>query len=367
MILEISTIQTILDGFYHSDTRIGLIGGIVGTQINKFVLDASAATTPFNSTLIINGCYDYIGLMDKTMPNVIHWTNAVVSRPIESFNEKSLDVWDCKYDKNERYETRYAINELVNQFSNIIVLEAQCIPRQVINILAKETTGRIMFVTDPYEDNWITQGTLDLEDYPILVDTLSNLSANHALARSLVGFDTRSIDRGVKCSFKEIKSIRKNSFGKIDDCQYVTNNCDILCENDLKFINMDAYKKNMKVMISDNRVYATPTFINGRQIVLGPDMFLIAKDLNHKPFQKWQLFNSNHIVDVSISPDRGRLTILREPGTIAVHPANIITPRDVKFHRFNNIVVLAEYKLRAETQYSLLKNATNVTMIEKFN
>ena len=64
MLVEISEMNSILSDFIHSaNSKEIIVGGIAGTEIEKYVLDAVTEVYEFRKVLVLNGCQDYIGMM----------------------------------------------------------------------------------------------------------------------------------------------------------------------------------------------------------------------------------------------------------------------------------------------------------------
>ena len=83
MLIEISEMLDYLDDFVDGDVKETLVGGIAGTEINRFAIEAATKHHDFKKVLVIEGCQDYIGILKNPIDNVKHWTDLCVEEIME--------------------------------------------------------------------------------------------------------------------------------------------------------------------------------------------------------------------------------------------------------------------------------------------
>lgn len=363
MIVEISEMINYLDEFADGDLKETLVGGIAGTEINKFAIDAATRHHKFNKVLIIEGCQDYIGLMKNPLPNVKHWGDLFVEDVIEPL--VPFDPWKPKVAQPNAvptYTNRIDVEKL-SHYEMMVVFDAQLIPRRIQSAISYTFSGQIIWVYDPAEPNGHT--LVNQQNIPVVIDTLRKLSPILALARDALGIETRAVDRKVKGSVVETSKMNKRSIGKIDDKQYVGNDYDFT--TDILNKQYDSpFRKNQRVLVSSDIVDMMTE--NGvRKTTIGYNSMLVIENPNSKPLMKLRLYNSKTYYFGDITYDRtSNIRALMRRDQIRVRPANIIVPDEVKYHRYNHTVVVLGYPLNRYEKYSVLKNSNNVTVVNKF-
>lgn len=352
-----------LDDFADGDLKETLVGGIAGTEINKFAIDAATRHHKFNKVLIIEGCQDYIGLMKNPLPNVKHWGDLFVEDVIEPL--VPFDPWKPKVAQPNAvptYTNRIDVEKL-SHYEMMVVFDAQLIPRRIQSAISYTFSGQIIWVYDPAEPNGHV--FVNQQNIPVVIDTLRKLSPILALARDALGIETRAVDRKVKGSVVETAKMNKRSIGKIDDKQYVGNDYDFT--TDILNKQYDSpFRKNQRVLVSSDIVDMMTE--NGvRKTTIGYNSMLVIENPNSKPLMKLRLYNSKTYYFGDITYDRtSNIRALMRRDQIRVRPANIIIPDEVKYHRYNHTVVVLGYPLNRYEKYSVLKNSNNVTVVNKF-
>lgn len=359
MLYEINQMIDYLDEFFSGSHHATLVGGIAGTQIERYVLDAATKTTPFTKVLVLNGCQDYIGIMKERLPNVLYYADILVEEIIDGLN--IIDPWKPRITQDYvesawRFDTRK-----ISAYDIIVVLNSQLVPRAFSRELSNVFSGKIIHVTDPLEYG----ECYGFDEMPVIVDHLEKVSPMIALARSVFGFDSRSIDRKVAGSLTETNRINKRSIGKIDDCQYVTNDWDLLSDIREKQLNAP-FRKNQKVIVNGGyrQDYISISSINtDERVSLTPSTMLVISNPSTRPLMQMRIYNSKIVCGVDVSYGNGKPIALYKKGVVEVHPANIITMNEAMKHRFNKVTLILGRPLEKPTKYSILKNSTNVTVV----
>ena len=359
MIIEINEMIDCLEKFFDSSRKETVVGGIAGTQIERYVIDAATATTSFSKILVVNGCQDYIGMMKEPLPNVLFWADLFITDMIDPLIP--YDPWKPKIYNPEAEYVQRVNTRLLSGYDVILIFNTHLIPSFALKAVSDNFSGQIVYVTDPLEYNgreisW----RLGIDDFPVISDHLEKVSPMIALARSVFGFDTRAVDRKVKGTLTEANKIGKRSIGKIDDKQYVTNDYELLRE--IQQRQYDApFRKNQKVVVNEDLIDVM--LENGvRKASLTGNSMLVMQNPTSKPLMKLRLYNSKIIYAADVTYAKG---VMKHKGTISVTPANIIDVSHLTHHRFNNVVfVLGDHTSKTE-QYTVLKNSNNVIIVNR--
>lgn len=376
MIYELNEMIDHLDHFFESSHRVTMVGGIVGTPIERFVLDAATKTTPFSKVLVLNGCQDYIGLMKTRLDNVLYYADIVIDNIVDSF--LPIDIWkpsilrpDTEY--SQRFDT-----VLLSRFDIIVVFNTQLLPASFVTGLNNTFSGKIIYVCDPLECNeFLNPGNTDCIyhntgfDVPTIVDSLEKLSPIMAMARNVFGFETRSIDRKVGGTISEIRKINKRTVGRIDDCQYITNDFQLLLDVQQKQKD-SPFRKNQKVLVFNDttRSVLRSTSTTGERISLTNNSMLVVSNPNSRPLMQMRVYNSKSICGVDVCYTNDDIPIAIRPiGSLHVVPANILATHSIAVpgHRFNKTVLILTSPLTKSIKYSILKNSNNVIVVDNIN
>ena len=363
MICEINNMIEYLDEFFNNSHKEFTVGGIAGTQIEKFVLDAALQTTVFDKILVLNGCQDYIGLMKNPMPNVKFWGDLFIDQTVDPFIP--YDPWKPKIlNPREEYVKRIDVQELV-KYDVIIIFNAHYIDDDVLKAFSDNFSGKIVYVIDPIEAKDIIHSRLGFRtNTPIVVDHLEKVSPMIALARASIGFDSRAVDYKVRGTLTETNKINKKTIGKIDDKQYITNNFDIYREVYDKYLDLPI-RKNQRLIVRDN-IVDVMFADNHRKATLVRDSMIVVDNMNTRPLMKMRVYNSKTIYSVDVTYMDG---MMKPKNAITVEPGNILYAYDRNFikHRYNHtVMILGSNELSKAARYALLKNSNNVTIVNRF-
>lgn len=375
MIYELNQMIDYLDNFFESSHRVTMVGGIVGTPIEKFVLDAALKTTPFSKILVLNGCQDYIGFMKERLDNVLFYADILVSEIIDSYIP--VDVWKpSMYAPTTEY-TRRLNMDLLSYYDIIVVFNAHIVPNDVIGSLNKNFGGKIVYVVDPLETTSIS-GIVDNVyrhtrfNVPTIVDSLTKLSPIMAMARNVFGFETRAIDRKIDGTVTQVSKINKRVIGRIDNCQYITNDFKLFKDVQCKQIN-SGLRRNQKLIVSNGTDVFTTTTTSGEKVSLVNGSMLVVSNPNTRPLMQMRIYNSRMVcgidVDISHLYENPPLAICPQ-GVIDVTPGNImdVYQTTVISHRFNKVVLILDGKLdNLSAKYSILKNTNNLIVVDGNN
>ena len=363
MLVEIQQMIDYLDDFVESDIKETLVGGIAGTEINKFVIEAATKHHDFKSVLVIEGCQDYIGLMKNPISNVKHWSDLCIEEVIPPL--VPFDPWKPRVEQ-PRSVPEFANRidgQMLDQYEMMVVYDTQLIPYDIRKGLSDYFKGQIIWVYDPAEHDAIMCGVRQF-DIPVVVDTLRKLSPILAMARDAIGVETRAIDHKVKGSVVETSRMNKRSIGKIDDKQYVTNDWEMADEIN-KRQSESPFRKNQRVLVK-RRSVDMMNELGIRKASLGYNSMLVIDNPNGNPLMKLRLYNSKTTYYGDLTYRHTGLDPIMRRDQIPVQPANIIDLDDFNYHRYNHTVLVLTHPLKPKEKYSILKNSNNVTVVNKF-
>ena len=372
MIVEINEMIDSLEEFFDSNGHYMCVGGVVGTEIEKFVLDVATEKTDFSRILILNGCQDYVGLLKTPLTNYRFWSDAFVSTISEEPPSMYIkdDEWLPKiYKKQISYVNKFDEN-LCNEYDVIIIDNAHLIPWMYADKIIDSFCGKIVAIVDPietsltYNPGFIKRSTL------VITDTLVKTSPMIALARSIVGIETRSIDKNAKGTFTTIESMSSRSIGKMDDKQYIASNADLVGEIGRKQVS-SVLKKDQKLfvsVVSSISEIVSDDKLCGNSIAYGS--MLVVDNPNRKPLMpmKMRLFNSKRkcYVDTMYESEQSLgmcNAYTPKRGTVMVRPANILSVSDATHHHYNNSIFIIDDTTTNVEKYAVLKNSINATFV----
>lgn len=361
MIYEINQMIDYLDEFFKGSQKETIVGGIAGTQIEKFVLDSALQTTTFNKILVVNGCQDYIGIMKKPMPNVVFWGDLFMEVIVDPLIP--VDPWKPRiFNPREEYVKRIN-SQMIAAYDIMVVLNTHLVPYDMLKAISENFGGKIVYVTDPLDiasDGMIHIGSI--KEMPVVVDHLEKVSPMIALARSTVGFESRAVDYKVKGTLTETNKIGKRTIGKIDDKQYITNDWGLYKEI-TKRQEETPFRKNQKVIVNEDIVDVMYE-MGQRRATLVKGSMLTIENATSNPLMRLRLYNSKTIYAADVTYMSGTM---KTKGSVSVIPGNIMYFTDsFPYHRYNHTVAVLCYKLGKRHMYSLLKNSNNVTIVNRF-
>lgn len=360
MIYEINQMIDHLDDFFKNSHKETIVGGIAGTQIERFTLDAALQTTSFDKILVVNGCQDYIGLMKKPMQNVMFWGDLFIEQIVDPLIP--VDPWKPKiFNPREEYIRR--INtQILSMYDIVIVFNAHLVPYQMLKVLSENFGGKIVYVLDPVEGDLCTSYNMGINDMPVIVDHLEKVSPMIALARSSIGYESRAVDYNVRGSLTETTKFNKRSIGKIDDKQYITNDYELYREVFERQLD-SPFRKNQKVRVVDNNIDVM--YENGqRHATLVNGSTLVIENPSSTPLMRLRLYNSKIIYAADVTYQNG---VMKPKGSVSVVPANILNhEEDFIKHRYNHTVLILNHEISKRSRYNILKNSNNVTIVNRF-
>lgn len=332
-----------------NSNKLLTVGGIAGTSLFKYAIQSCMKSTPFDKILVVDGCQDYIGLLRKPVPNYIYYLDL-----FRSFEIPNLTTLMNPYDRpliRPIPEYQLVLDEsMIVRYDALIVQNAHLIPRELLDAITTNFRGNVLHIVDPND----IYGEL-YPNIPTLYDALTKQSGLIAFARSMYGIETRSVDRKVRCDFKQVKMNRRG-IGKIDDKQYITNSETVLQAIREKQLQTQ-FRRNQKFLVAHKHVQFMNDQ-NGVPIVIGPNAMLSIMTAS-KPLMKLRIHSSTRQVYSSLSYMEGAAGLY-------VKPANIITLEEAMHHRFTSVVmVLGEEPMTVRQWYSLMKIA-NIISITKY-
>lgn len=347
-ICEIHEMIELLEDFYNKPLqRTIVVGGIAGSFIFKHAIDAALTVYPFEKTLVVEGCQDYIGIAKCQMHNFVYYADLftdVLFDPLQPYDPFKPVMFNPKPSYGKRLNMM-----MIEKYDLIIINDAHLIPRVYIDSIVKNYYGKVCIIVDPFDIN----GEM-YTGCPTITDSLNKLSPMIGLARETYNVDTRAIDRTVKGSITESK-ISKRSIGKIDDKQYVTNDeylLDLVRHKQLQSV----FRKNQKLFVTSERINSNIEEGQRGQALTKNSMCVIVS-ASSKPLMKLRLFNSKMFC-------YGDVSYLDNPpeNVIQVKPANILTLEESAYHRYNSTVLICNDPITQRQKYSILKNSNNITI-----
>lgn len=351
MILEISEMINLIEDHFKSEwcsDQVLTVGGIIGTSIFKHGLHACLRYIPFEKILVLDGCQDYIGLLRKPVFNYRYYLDLFRSIEIPTIDQIHHPLYRSMVQPLPDYQMTMDESMVIN-YDALIVNNAHLIPTMYLDALCKTFRGKVLLVVDPLD----CMGEKYYNHIPTLYDSLTKQSKITALAREMYDVPTRSIDRKVKCDFRQMK-MQKRSIGKIDANQYVTNSPSILASIQEKQLQSQP-RKNQKFVVAHKHVQ----FMQNQDHVLcaiGPHTMLSITTVS-KPLMKLRIHSSTSNVYTNI-------TYMDNHNALYVKPANIISLEDALYHRFQSVVmVLGEEPMTNRMWYSLMKIANTITVV----
>lgn len=352
MVIEINEMIDVLDDFCRNDKHSIVVGGIAGTEIERYTLESVTGVTSWDKVLVLQCCQDYMGLMKEPLPNVMFYGDLFYDEMVDPLIPR--DPWRPEiFNSAAEYVTKIRSDRIAN-YEFIVVLNAHLICNgRWREMIEDNFSGKIIYIVDPIEEHVSTS-------VPTITDTLMKVSPMIALARASIHIDTRSVDRKVPGTLNEVNKMSKRSIGKLDDKQYVTNDIRLLYEIREKQ-EQSSIRKNQKVLFGFDRPIISNANSNGL-VTLIPGSMLVVKNPNSRPLMTHRVYNSKTeiFMDISYLPDA-----LLPKSTTQVIAANIITINDMKHHRFNHTVMCMrdDSRLAPYEKYILFKNSNNVTIV----
>ena len=354
----------LLEDFVNSSRKVIMVGGMVGTEIERYAIEAALRTTGFKNVLILNGCQDYIGLMKKNLPNVIYWGDLFYEEPIDS--SIPYDPWKPKCMNPVQEYGEFIDYRILVKYDFMVILNSHLIEPLTIDKIIRNFGGQIIMVCDPFEKMVYEYASITSQgDIPIICDTLRKVSPMIALARAVYEQKSRGIDTRVAGAFTEIKRFhKKNIINKtVNFRQYVTTDPELYHDmvEEQKSIPV---RKNQTFMVIKDIVDLNLDDSGSRNNSLTKKSMIIAQDIETEPLKKFRIYNSKKIYFCDITYDTSPRTYRY---LIPVIPANLIMLEDVMYHRFKQMTVIADHPLTRAERYTLFKNSNNVSIVDKKN
>lgn len=359
MIVQINEALDIIDSFMKSPSQLLTIGGCVGTTMLKHVMDTVTAYCSFPQILVIEGCQDYVEMQKRRIPNHIFYGEAMYTAFQEHLDEDA-DLPRFLQREPAMYNTiSPAKFNMMKKYPVIIINDMHLIEFPFDNaIRSLGYSGKIINIVDPFD---VYVGAVNFTHVPTVVDTLSVISPIQAYARSIIGVETRAVNKLAFNKVKDIKRIPLRAVGKIDDKQYISNDIELVQNIRAKQIQA-GFKRNQRVICSSFNINS---YKNEDKTV--DHMFIqksMATIINPKPSNglttKIRLYNSRNVMFSDITFNQGCLH-----HQISVLPGNILTTAEAAYHKYeNSVLVLTDNgkQLSKRELYSVLRNANNLAI-----
>ena len=364
MIVEISEMNSLLSDFIHDANKKEIIvGSIAGTEIEKYVLDAVTEVYDFKKVLILNGCQDYIGMMTNPLPNVMYYGDVLNQEYIDP-PRNMTSPWISRLEQPEPFKTEIIDVNKINKYDAVVVFNSQLTNITTAKRISEAAAGPVIFVIDAVEGrSWVFG--MDYASIPVISDTLIKVPPIIAMARRLVGFDTRHINTKAKGTVNEVEKMNQRSIGKLDDKQYVSEDYELINLVRDKQYNAPLRKNQKLVVTTDIDIMLADD--NTRQ-TLTADSMLVVDNANSRPLQRFRLYNSKIMYASRVIYNKTYNRFLNTRTDVQVEPGNIIYGYQFKKHRFNHTVFInsTNHYLNDVDKYSLLKNSINLTIVKSW-
>ena len=362
MVVEVDQMISLIHDFVvTSNDKAMVVGGVAGTEIERFAIEGMTEVHDFHKILIIQCCQDYMGIMKNPIPNVKFMGDIllpdILDHPFQRINpfKPRVENPDVKFGVKINFD-------LLNRYEGIVILNAHLMPNQMAADIMEKGPGPQLYVVDPIEDQFWSRMTFHIENLPVITDTLLKVSPMIALARDTIGVDTRAINNKIKGSLTQINKMSRRTVGKIDDKQYVC--CDYELLEDIKRKQEESpFRKNQKVIVHGT-IDVMVDDSNERQTLMSGSM-LVVHNAGSRPLMRLRLWNSKIIYATNIVYGKSYNRWMTGKSDVIVDAANIINTYDFMRHRYQHSVFINTENARAskDTMYSLLKNSNNVTIV----
>lgn len=353
-IIEISEMIDQLQDFACNDEQIFYCGGIVGTEIFRYVTKAALLTLRKNKQIMfIDGCQDNVVIhRKKSFPiNYVYYRDLF----IDVLSLSTRDTFSPQYDPVSYSVTKFLDKNKFFGIDAIIINNAQLMEYEYLQEILKSVNCKVFVISDPFD-----VGGLPFSVYPTLTDSLLKQTYITSYARHLYGVDSSAVDKRIKCGIVKIK-LAKRSYGRMDSSQHVTNNSVILEEVNNRQI-MLPFKKNQKFIITDDRSDVSYDIDLKEGVTNFHRGSLITLENRQGDAPTFRLHNSQLCRQMFITYKQ---TSEIYAGT-SVIPANMISVEDAVFHRFRDTTFVfdTDSPLDISSRYSIIKNTNFLKLIE---
>lgn len=355
-IISINQMIDYIEDFINDNMRLStVIGGMVGSNIGRYVLDTVTDKYNIDKICIMEGCQDYMGFDKNTLTNHVFYGDIFYDMICDNPLNKDYDPFTINLYPNKMvYDTCINI-EMLNKYDMLIINDTHLIPEFYYLSIINNFRGKIISIVDPFD----IDGERFMSVYTV-TDSLCKLSSMVTLARATYNVDTRFIDKHAKGYIHE-NNISIRSIGKIDDNQYITNNndiCSIVRSKQLQ----SKFRKNQKLLVTSNRVNTRTDNKTMKCISLPRNSIITIQStaLMNSLYMKFRLYSSKTIInDISVSYIAESDSI----NSIQVKPANILCLNESHFHRYKHtVLVIDDMPVTQREKYSILKNSLDLTV-----
>lgn len=337
-----------------------VIGGMIGTNLMNDALNSALAYYSLNDILFIQGCQDYIDLLNEKNCQVynqyIYYAELFTEVMIDSIVQH--DPFKPRI-LNPTNEYKKIINtQILQNYSVIIINDTHLIPDAYLDTICQNFIGKIICIVDPFD----VYGE-SYSNVPTVVDSFNKITPVNALARETYGIETRIINKKAKGVISTAK-LGIRSIGKIDNKQYITKDPEIIDMVRHKQLRVPI-RKNHKVFVTGNALYES---LNSNSVmkhnVVTKNSMVLVDTVQTKPLMKLRIYSSSRTF-------YGDLVYIDEPFVrhqcnILCKPANILSVDESVFHRYKHTVLVStdgsHFTLRE--RYSILKNSMNITIVK---
>lgn len=355
IITESEMIDLLNDYLDSSSLKPMIVGGIIGTDLFQYAIDAATSYTKFEKVLVVEGIQDFIGLHEKiAYGNHRFYAELFENRLVMVPRDKtSLESFFLK-DPVEKVPT---INTAIH--ANVMIInDAHVIPENYLKQLIYGHRTKVICIVDPFDI-----GGEPYANVPTIVDTLHKLPNLMIRARGVYNIDSRAMDKTVSSILDKAK-VQPRSVGRIDENQYITND-----DNLIKLVHdrqrEQPFKKHQKLMIRDkyiiHSVVKDDSLIRHDFPLTEHSMITIAQTGVNMLYLRMRVWSSKAYIYAKPTYDK-----IGTAGNIHVDPANVLSVHDAHYHRYKHAIYVPNgvASLTRRECYALLKSTTHLTIAE---
>ena len=356
VITESNMIDLLNDYFDSECIKPIVVGGIVGTNIFQFALDAATSYTEFERILIVEGIQDVIGLH----ADIMYGNHKFYG---ELFDNRLINVPRDKSSLENFFSVADPIRHVPvlkpNIRANVMIInDAHMIPKEYLDQILTGCRIKVVCIVDPFDING--EG---YSNVPTVVDTLHKLPNLMIRARGVYGVESRALDKSTSSILDKVH-LTQRSIGKQDENQYISTD-----EKLIKLVQNrqreNPFKKHQKLIVRDKHIIHSAikdeSLIKHDFPLTERSMLTITQAGNNMLYLKMRVFSSKAYVYA-----KPTYSMTGNSGNIHVDPANILSLEDACHHRYKHAVYTpgSISALDKRECYALLKCTNHLTIVE---
>lgn len=356
MVVEEYEMIDIINSYLNKSTfKPIILGGIAGTSLFDHVLNACLEMFSYNRICIVEGIQDVIGMKKQSDDHWNHYFYAELFTNRMIQNQRDTSSFESFMRECSRFVKVPMImsERVISSFDIIIINDAQLIPDEYLNQL-KSLCKKVFILVDPFEI-----GGERYFNVPTIIDSLKRLPLLISRARALYDVETRAYDKNMNSTFDTGK-ISKRSIGKLGDVMFVSKDVNVIeYARNKQFVAPS--KKNHRMMIMDNHVIRSAEISTHTHSIV--TKYSLVQVLNYSKISglyTFRIYASSRTLMATASYDMNDIK-----SRAHVIPANILTPEQVRHHRFKHLTYVAgNENLTVREMYTLMKCTKNLLIVE---